>query len=213
MLFQTKCRVAVLALVAGLPFTSGAVTVYNEGTSGDLSNSGLSPTFVTVASGSNQIFGATGRDASGLDRDYLTISIPTGLQLTGITVLPGTTSGGAVSFIGLQAGSQVTLPTSATDAMGLLGWWHYGPSDINTNILPEIGVASNGSSGFTGPLGAGNYSFWIQDFNTGSFNYGFDLTLAAAPAPEPATYGLAMIGAGIAALSIFRRRHRGRAIK
>jgi hypothetical protein len=110
-----------------------------------------------------------------------------------------------VSFIGLQAGNQVTVPTSATDATGLLGWWHYSQADINTNILPEMAIPSTGSSGFSVPLGAGTYSFWIQDFNTGPLSYGFDL--AVAPVPEPATSSAVVAGLiGIAAC--IRRRVR-----
>jgi len=177
-----------------------AATVYNEAISGDLSNSGLSPTGVTVGLGSNQVFGTTGL-AGALDRDYFSITVAPGLQLNAIMVLPGTVSGG-ISFIGLQSGSQVTLPTNATTAAGLLGWWHYSPADINTNILPEMAIPANGSSGFSVPLGAGIYSFWVQDFNAGTFNYGFDLVVGQVP--EPATYAAAL--AGLAMISILRRR-------
>ena len=38
-------------------------TVYNEGVSGDLSNSGLTPTLITVSLGQNDIFGSTGKNA------------------------------------------------------------------------------------------------------------------------------------------------------
>ena len=37
--------------------------------------------------------------------------MPLGQMLTGITVLPGTSVLGTLSFIGLQAGSKVTAPT------------------------------------------------------------------------------------------------------
>src|SRR5262249_34295553 len=144
---------------------SQAGVIYNESVSGDLSNSGLAPTAVTVALGSNTLFGATGNPGTGTDRDYFTFTVPNGLLLTSITVLPGTVSGGALSFIGIQAGPQVTLPTNTQTAAGLLGWWHYSPIDINQNILGEAGIPANGSIGFTGSLGPGTYSFWIQDFN------------------------------------------------
>jgi len=169
--------------------------IYNESISGDFANSGLTPTGgLVAAAGSNQIFGTTGNTGT-LDRDYFTVTIPTGLQLNAITVLPGTTAGN-ISFIGMQAGNQVTLPTNASTATGLLGWWHYGPSDINDNLLPPMSTPANGSSGFTIPLGAGNYSFWIQDFTPGTFTYGFDFAVAAAP--EPATWGFM-----VAALTMF----------
>lgn len=206
MLFSQIMKCSGLYVAVGM-VQLYAATVYNETVSGDLSNSGLSPSVISLGPGSNQIFGSTGR-GTVIDRDYFTVNIGAGLDLVGITVLPGTQSGGAVSFIGLQAGSQVTVSTAATDATGLLGWWHYGPSDINTNILPEMAVPSMGSSGFKTPLGPGSYSFWIQDFNSGTFNYGFDLQVATAPvgpAPEPGTLGTVLVGAGILIGAIRRR--------
>ncbi len=96
-----------LILTVGLASLHPA-TIYSEATSGDLSNSGLSPTALSVAPGSNQIFGATGRGSTGIDLDYFTITVPSGLALAGLIVLPGTQSGGAFSFIGMQAGPQFT---------------------------------------------------------------------------------------------------------
>jgi hypothetical protein len=195
MRFQFKHAAGIL-IFATAASTVTAATIYNETVSGDLSNSGLTPTVIAVGVGSNQILGTTGAGATGLDRDYFTISVPSGAVLTGITELPGTTSGGAVSFIGLEAGSQITLPTNAATATELLGWWHYSPADINTNILSKMAIPSNGSSGFTAPLGAGDYAFWIQDFNQGAFNYGFDLNVAASASqtPEPSASALMLSG-------------------
>jgi hypothetical protein len=178
---------------------AGAV-IYNESVSGDLSNSGLTPTALTVAGGSNQVLGTTGTGAAGVDRDYFTFTVPAGLQLASITLLPGTAVGGAFSFIGMEAGNQLTLATNVAVANGLLGWDHYSAAEINTNILATMAVPANGSSGFTPPLGAGSYAFWIQDFNAGPLAYGFDFNIAAAAAvPEPAASwiflaGLAFVG-------------------
>jgi hypothetical protein len=171
-------RIAVLALFS-FSLMAPAAVVYNESVQGDLSNNGLAPTAIAFAAGSNQIFGTTGRGMA-LDRDYFTFTVPTGMQLSSLTVLPGTTVGGAVSFIGLEAGPQVTVATSAATAAGLLGWWHYAPGD--GNILPNMAAPNTGSSGFAA-LGSGAYSIWIQDFNAGTFNYGFDFALT--PTPEP----------------------------
>jgi len=194
-----------LVLTAMLSGMAHSAVIYNETIAGDLSNSGLAPSLLTVSLGSNQIFGTTG-NVGGTDRDYFTFSVPSGLQLSAITVLPGTASGGPVSFIGMQAGPQVTLPTNPATAAGLLGWWHYSPADINTNILPEMAVPANSSSGFTPPLGPGSYSFWVQDFSPGAFAYGFDITLAAAPVPEPGDS--TTVFAGLAALIFILGRRR-----
>lgn len=207
------CGCMLLFALTGASFSISAATVYDEAGSGDLSNSGLSPTGITVADGSNQIFGTTGRGTAGIDRDYFTFTISSGFDLASLTVLPGTTSGG-LSFIGLQAGNQVTLPTNTSDATGLLGWWLYGPADINTDLLPEMAVPAQGSSGFSVPLAAGTYSVWVQDFNRGTFNYGFDLAVApVAATPEPSTYGLALTALGFAAMAGFHRRKRRRMVE
>jgi hypothetical protein len=209
MQIHAAIKTAVIAAGCGLCLHAG--TVYNEAVGGDFSNSGLSPTTVTVAVGSNQIFGTTGRDANGMDRDYFTITVPVGLQVTSLMELAGTSVGGSVSFIGMQAGSQVTVPTNAADATGLLGWNHYGGASQDTDLLAGMSIPAQGSSGFTRPLSAGNYSFWIQDFNTGRFSYGFDLVLApaASAAPEPQSY--AMMLAGFVALLLLCKR-RGRSL-
>jgi len=196
---------AILAL--GTIAQTHAATVYRESISGDLSNSGLTPTVLAVSLGSNQIFGTTGR-TTATDRDYFTITVPTGLQMSELVELGGTAVGDAVSFFGIQRGSQVTLPTTATTADGLLGWTHYGPVSVDTNILPDLGVPSSGSTGFSGVLPAGNYAFWIQDFGAGSFSYAFDVRLtAAAAAPEPASYVTVLLGALTLAVVVRRFRH------
>lgn len=173
--------------------------VYNESVSGDLSGSRLSPTHITLALGSNEVFGTTGRTAGVVDLDYFTFTVPVGQVLTGLTILPGTAGLGPLgdSFIGIQAGSQVTVLPTATDATGLLGWFHYDNSDVGTNILPLMGTSGFGSTGFAPPLPAGSYSVWIQELSTGTAPYGFNFILET---PEPASWamligGLALIAA------------------
>ena len=190
---------ATLVLGATLLPGAHAAVVYNEAVSGDLSNSGLSPTFVSVALGSNQVFGATGNAGSGTDRDYFTFTVPIGQVLSGLTVQAGTVPLG-LAFLGLQSGTQVTAPTGGPATL-LLGWTHYASADIGSNILPRIGTGA-GAIGFVGALGAGSYAVWIQDFNAGSSPYSFDFTLAAVPEPAPALTLLA----GLAALTWLRRR-------
>ena len=168
-------------------------TIYDESVSGDLSNSGLAPTLVTVSVGSNYLFGTTGKTNNIVDRDYFKFIVPQGEELTAITVLPGTKTLGTLgdSFIGIESGPQVTVSTSATDATGLLGWFHYDTGDIGGDILPLMGMAGFGSTGFTAPLPAGTYSFWVQEASTGRVPYGFDFTVAT---PEPASWTMLLAG-------------------
>lgn len=199
-------RSAFVVLSCGLLASPCLAIDYNEAVSGDFSNSGLNPTPLgSLTLGSNQTLGTTGRGSTGMDRDYFTFNVPSGYELTSLTELSGTISGG-VSFIGLQAGSQVTVPTNANSAAGLLGWTHYSPNDINSDILPRMSVPSFGSSGFTIPLGAGDYSLWIQDFNSGQFPYGFQFGVQAV-VPEPGSVALLM-GLGLSSVGVLLRRRK-----
>jgi hypothetical protein len=158
-----------------------------------LSNSGLVPTLVTVSLGSNDLFGTTGKTGTVIDRDYFTFTVPLGMELTAITVLPGTKTLGTLgdSFIGIESGPEVTVSTAATTAAGLLGWFHYDTGDIGTNILPLMGTSGLGSTGFTGPLPAGTYSFWEQEASVGTVPYGLEFTVAT---PEPASWTMLLAG-------------------
>jgi len=184
-------------------------TVYNESVSGDLSNSGLTPTLLTFSQGLNDVFGTTGKSAAGvIDRDYFTFTVAPGLELTAITVLPGTTTLGALdeSFIGVEAGPLVDVSTAATTAAGLLGWTHYGVEDITdgTNILPLMGIPNLGSTGFTGPLPSGTYSFWVQEASVGTVQYGLQFT----EAPEPSTWTMLLTGMTLLVVTTARRAAR-----
>ena len=189
-------------LALSMSAAAGAATVYDESLDGDLADTGTPlPTVISVGAGSNQIFGTTGKTLGVIDRDYFTITIAPGSQLSSITLLPGTGVIGSLSFLGMQAGTQVTVDPTSGSAAGLLGWVHYSTADVNTDILPAIGTGP-GASGFTPPLPAGSYAFWVQDTGTGNVDYGFDLGITAVPEPASA----ATLLAGLALLALRRRR-------
>jgi hypothetical protein len=196
-------RRSVLSLV-GLTAVLGSgcfgATLYDESTFGDLSNNGLSPTFVTFGPGSNVVRGTTGLGTI-VDRDYFTFVVPQGLAVTSLVELANTTVGNAVSFIGIEQGNAVTVPTNAQTAAGLLGWTHYSAATTDTDLLPTMSISNLGSSGFNGSLGPGTYSVWIQDGNVGTFAYGFDFQLNTVP--EPGTLGMVL---GAVALVAFRSK-------
>lgn len=177
-----------------------ATVVYDESSSGDFSNVGTAPTLVSVAAGSNTVLGFTGNPGTGVDRDYFTLTVPAGFQLQALNVLAGTSTLGNLSFLGIQSGPQVTVSPTGGTAVGLLGWAHFSSSDIGSNILPQVGIGP-GASGFTNLLGAGTYSFWVQDTGGGRANYAFELVLGAVPEPASALLllagGLVLAGRGL----------------
>jgi hypothetical protein len=168
------------------------------------------PTPITFVAGGNDILGSYGVGVAGgfVDRDYFTFTVGAGRSYAAIIVLPGTTVAGSASFIGIEAGSQITLPPTTATAAGLLGWHLTRPaSDIGNDILFLIGNPrpALGATGFAPPLGPGTYSVWIQENGVcgpGLCHYGFDFVLV----PEPASS--AGVLTGLALLAFVRRYRR-----
>ena len=67
-----------------------------------------------------------------------------------------------------------------------------------------MGFPANGSTGFTPPLPAGDYSFWVQDADIGAAHYHFNLVLSQVP--EPGTVSIALVGLIIALAAVRVRR-------
>jgi hypothetical protein len=203
---------AVLSLSVGLGSSAFGGTLWDSTVNGPLSTSGLAPTVLgPMTLGSNEVFATTGLSAAGVvDQNYFTVTVPTGFALASLTELAGTEVGGAASFIGLEAGSQVTVGSNPATAAGLLGFTLYTTAEINTNILPLMAAPADGSSGFTTPLGPGQYSFWIQEGGTpGTFPFGFNLGLVSTAVPEPGTLTISLIGLAIVSpVYLVRRRRR-----
>ena len=68
------------------------------------------------------------------------------------------------SFIAVQEGTVFTEPTNPADidVANLLGYALFGDATVGGDNLQLIG-AGEGAQGFTGPLPAGDYTFWIQE--------------------------------------------------
>jgi hypothetical protein len=191
--------------VASVPLSASAANGWDESSAGDFSNVGTAATVVTLGLGSNLIAGTSGRSGSVVDRDYFTFTLPAGWQLDAVTLLPGSTFLGAsgLGFIAVQGGTQLTVSPTGGDPSGLLGWHHTSANDIGTDVLPQIGLGA-GSIGFTPPLPAGSYSFWVQETGTGTSAYRFDFNVSVVPEPASAL----LLAAGLAAVGALRRRRR-----
>lgn len=179
------CLVVFVASIS-LSTTSHGQTIWDESVHGDLSSNFAAPTGpINLALGSNQLFGTT---VSG-DRDYITLVVPSGHLLSQVFVLG--VSGDDRAFLAVQAGAQVTDPTGPDPAADLLGYTHIGSGDgnIGTDVLDDMSIAF-GAQGFTPPLVAGTYSFWIQETGAAAVDYSLDFIVKEIPSPG----ALALLG-------------------
>jgi len=113
---------------------------------------------------------------------------------------------GNIAFMALQQGPAFTFDGNQSPAAlmalipQMLGYTHFSPANNGSNLLPLLG-ASFGAIGFNGPLGAGQYTLWIQDTSGGVANY----DLVAEVVPEPGTMLLMLSGLGVLAKTRRRR--------
>ena len=144
---------------------------YDEAVAGDLSGDPATPTPLTLIEGTT-LLSAT--SATG-DVEYVTVTIPDGLQLDAIILQAYSASDDGVAFAAVQSGSTFTEPPNGTNVANLLGYSHFGPgtpAQAGTDLLDDLGQGE-GAIGFIGPLPSGTYTFWLQQTGTPS-----DYTLA-----------------------------------
>ncbi len=135
---------------------------------GDFSDDGLNPTAVNLTQGDTVLVSTQDGDPTR-DYDYVTIIVPTGHELTSLTLSDYADYDASItnaSFLGLQAGAQFTETPANPDASNLLGGVIYDEFAIGSDLLVNMadGVIENaggvGTIGFTTPLGAGSYTLW-----------------------------------------------------
>lgn len=133
------------------------VVQFDEAIDGDIVDDPNNPTPVDLVIGQNRV------NASMVapDLDYLTINVPAGSELTAIE-LTEYTSVDDVSFIGMQTGQNFTETPEDPNPANLFGFILFGGALEGGDILELMG-ANPDAQGFTPPLEAGDYSFWIQD--------------------------------------------------
>jgi hypothetical protein len=194
-----------LIYVASSNMVAGA-TLWNETSSGDLSDNQAAPNALALAAGTNSIIGTVG---GGNSQDWVALTVPAGLTLNSL-VLAAYQSSDAQGFTGVQAGS--SFVGSPFTASSYLGYAHYGTAATNgalppanligADLLPLMGnnTIATGSTGFSGGLPSGTYTFLIQQLGA-TTNYQFDYNLVAVP--EPA--GLILTFIGLLALVLFGR--------
>ena len=208
-----KRSILASILLTALVWPILASADFIEPADGELSGNFLSPTPVAlVPNGSTRVSGTVAGRGMGesTDLDYFTVTVPVGQVLKALNVLPGTVGGGATGgFIALFSGATAVNPATAVSGDSL-GYYLYRASDAisNINILDDMANFNfpimgnpNLSQGFTPPLFAGQYTFWIQEGANGPFPYNFELVLSV---PAPSTILLF----GLAGLAMSLRRYR-----
>ncbi|MFK7975437.1 MAG: hypothetical protein AB8C02_04840 [Halioglobus sp.] len=192
-----------LVLVACYLFVAGAnaAIIYDESVSGDLSSDNFAPTLLMVAEGSNVVNGST--TALPLDRDFFSFTVPVGLELAAL-VLDVYDTEDDQGFLAVAEGNQIAALFDASVLLGnaLIG---VAPGAMEgDDILDNLGVAGFGGTGFVGALGAGTYTFWIQEVSGSVPEYALDFQLSqiqthAVPLPS----SLLLM---VAAIALLRRR-------
>jgi hypothetical protein len=191
-----------LALALAAPAVQAAN--YNDATS-DFSDNNLAPTAITLDVGSNLITGNIGTSPN--DRDFFSFTLPAGWRLASVIL---TANSSSTSFIAVQDGG-VILTADLNNGSALRGWEHFHEGYLNTSLLDEMGL--NGKH-FTPPLGAGEYTFWIQETSNPVKSYGFNFVVEStvAPAAVPAVPFLytvllcaGLLTAGVVALHAARQ--------
>lgn len=199
----------LLVAVAVGGYVASAAVIYDEAIDGDFSGDRSNPTSLgTLDMGTHSL---TATSLAG-DLEYVTFTIPAGralgsLNLTGFVGLDD------VGFLAIQSGSvfTVTPAEAAGDVSVLLGYTHFGSGGlagtavVGTDILDELG-SGPGSTGFTPPLAAGNYTLWIQQTQATPTTYSLDLVVV----PEPAEVGVAVGALLLGGMLLRRLRRTGR---
>lgn len=152
-------------------------TSYSEATNGSFSSVNTAPTVVTVGTGSNLITGVVGGGSpDGEIDDYFEITVPAGAALTSIVLTSDASTSGPSDQTFFAVAQGTSISSSDSTAAGMLGWVLFDPGVVGTDLLPAMGRAGNGASGFTPPLGPGTYTFRVQD-NDGSNAVSYQLEL------------------------------------
>jgi hypothetical protein len=191
--FATFASVATLA--ASL---APATVIWNEGTNGPLSSNQAAPTPFTLSPGTNSVIGVV--NGTSKSQCWLETTIPAGDQLSTV-VLNSYSSTDSQGFTGFQTGS--SFVGSPFSAGSYTGYTHFGTGATNGSLPPTnlvgddlLSLMANpalaaGSTGFTPPLGPGNYTFLIQQLGA-STNFQFDFNVTSVP--EPTAIGLLVFG-------------------
>ena len=200
--------VAILVVTAAAAFLCttelSAQVIYDELVDGELSGDNLNPTDLLVFDvGFNTVAG-TVVDARGANPnvDVFTFDILEGTTLDGI-FLNSFNSTDNVAFFGIDDTDSFPFNTDQLDnnpdQNEFIGGLLFG-NDVGVNLIDDIG--STFGSGFTGPLGPGQYTVYLQQLGGATVDYEFGFAVSAVPEPGS---GIVLL---VAATGIAMRRQR-----
>ena len=189
--------------------------IYNEASLGDLSDDPAAPTALSLTPGSNSVIGTVNGFGNGDPQDWVSFTIPTGFVMTSYTNSKYVSTD-EQGFTGFQSG-----PSFSGDPfmeISYAGYAHFGfaatnpdgtppASTVGVNLLPLMADPNfaPGTTGFTPPLGAGTYTFLIQQGNDFTTGYRFNMNVRSVSVPESGS-SLCLLGMGGLAILALRRR-------
>jgi hypothetical protein len=207
---------AVCALLATTP---AKAIIYREAVAGDLSDDKAAPTALTLTPGLNSVIGTVAGfpEFGGTDpQDWVSFTIPTGFVMTSY-VNAKYVSSDPQGFTGFQFGS--SFSGDVFDPLSYAGYAHFGTaaqnpdgnpissSTVGLNLLPLMADPSfaPGTTGFTPPLGAGTYTFLIQQGDPSVTGYRFNMSVRPVQVPEPGSSFCLLAMGALATLALRRR--------
>lgn len=196
----------LLWAAVALPFSGAKALNWNEVLDGDLSGDGNAPTILNFTDEHNLVEGTMGslNGTGPLDADVWTFTIAAGYYLTGINLVSySAPSSGIDSFMAIQSGTSIDMSDPSVHlSNGLWTEEFDGFGNTYTDLMDILLTPQFGSSPFetfTSPLGAGTYTFWVQE---GSAQVSYCIDFVVTPVPEPGSFVLL----GLAGMLALRRR-------
>jgi hypothetical protein len=203
--------------VAAIEIVAAEGTVYAPpaddlfGTSVEIGDTGTAPSGPVLLSPGDNVMSATQEGendgANGVrDRDYFTVTIPQGYQLTGIELQNYANANGAApdAFFAFEEGDQLTVdPVTGDGVENLLGAIIYGSGNVGADLLATMRTGfddpatGNSLPGFDQAL-SGDYTFWMNQ-GAGPSTATLNFVVEALPA-EPGAV-VAAVNAGGPALT------------
>ena len=189
-------RVAGIAALTIAAVPALAQFDYDEAINGDLATDIANPTNLgPTGVGSNSVrLDIVDSALPGGDFDVFTFQIQDGQELAEI-ILADYVGLDGLSFIAFDDAATFPVNPNTGDPFAFAGGALFGTDaqGIGNDILADLLVPTAGGSGFVGPVGPGDYTFFVQQ--TGTFT---EVQLDFVVIPAPASAGLLLV-AGLAA--------------